>query len=284
MNSHFTRFSLFSIVFVIVSILTNACTSSDDNQQKQLRKENLKGEYIYRHHNDSLLSGMKPELVRADPYSWEQQMVGKHPKITKDFFRCKGSSLNPIKFVQKKEESVPYYDCGGAHKHSLPLKDDKEFIYPILIDLLNYIQAETGKRVVITCGHRCPDHHAYVDPAAFNKSVKHMVGAQVAFYVQGLEEQPEAVINTLMAFYKKDSFSKGNADYEEFKREGKESDVTTAPWYNKEIFIKLYNRGEGRDFDQRHPYPYISIQVRFDRDTNEKLNYSWGNAQQYHRW
>ena len=31
----------------------------------------------------------------------------------------------------------------------------------------------------------------------------------------------------------------------------------TIPWFNKEIFIKLYRKSEGRDGDNRHPYPYL---------------------------
>jgi hypothetical protein len=57
-----------------------------------------------------------------------------------------------------------------------------------------------------------------------------------------------------------------------------ESDVSTPPWYNKEILIKLYLKNEGRDFDNRHPYPYVSIQVRFDRELNEKVVCSWQKA------
>ena len=54
--------------------------------------------------------------------------------------------------------------------------------------------------------------------------------------------------------------------------------ILTAPWYNKEIFIKLYKKKEGRNFDNRHPYPYISIQVRFDTELNERVIYSWDKA------
>lgn len=261
------------------------CSSSNDQEQQQLRKDNLQGEYIYRQQGESLFSYSTLEIVNFDPYPWEQQSIGKHPRLTKEFFRCKGTTLNPSKVVQKKEEQIRYFDCGGAEKHSLPLKDGKEFVYPILIELLNAIQAETGKKVIVTSGHRCPDHHAYVDPASFNKGAKHMIGAQVSFYVQGAEDHPEAIIALLMEFYKKNPRYRGIAAFEEFKRDDKhEADISTPPWFNKEIFIKLYKRGEGRDFDQRHPYSYISIQVRFDRDVNEQVNYSWDKAQRYYRW
>ena len=31
--------------------------------------------------------------------------------------------------------------------------------------------------------------------------------------------------------------------------------VLIPPWYNKEILIKLFKKNEGRDLDNRHPYP-----------------------------
>lgn len=260
------------------------CSSSEDKGLKKWQKENLHGEYIYRRHDDAPFALESAEPIQPKPYPWVQQLIGNHPRITKDFFRCKGTTLNPPKVIQKNEEQILLYDCGGAERHGLPLKQNKEFIYPVLIDLLNYIQAETGKRVVITCGHRCPDHHQYVDPAAFNHGVKCMIGAQACFYVEDLENRPDAIVNLLMAFYKKDPRYKGIPSYEDFQRETKvEGEISTPPWHNKEIYIKLFKSREGRDFDQSHPYPYISVQVRFDRDLNEKVTYSWEKARQYHR-
>lgn len=275
---------MFYRVFLCLGFVLSGCSSSENKGQQQWRKENLHGEYIYRRHDDPSFALDVARPIQPEPYPWEERLVGGHPRISKEFFRCQGKTMNPGKIIQKNEEQVHCYDCGGTEKHGLPLKDGHEFIYPILIDLLNDIQAVTGKRVVITCGHRCPDHHQYADPASFNRAVKHMMGAQVSFYVRGMENRPEAVVDLLIAFYKKDPKCKGNPSYEDFKRETKkEGDISTPAWYNKEIFIKLFKSGEGRDFDQQHPYPYISIQVRFDRDLNEAVTYSWEKANHYHR-
>jgi hypothetical protein len=275
---------IFNRTFLYLGLFLMGCSSAEDKERKHWQKENLHGEYIYRRHDDAPFALEPANLIQSKPYPWEQQFIGSHPRITKDFFRCKGKTANPAKVVQKNQEQILLYDCGGAEKHGLPLKNNKEFIYPVLLNLLNYIQAKTGKKVVITCGHRCPDHHQYVDPAAFNHGVKCMIGAQVSFYVQGLENRPDAIVNLLMAFYKKDLRYKGTLAYEDFQRETKvEGGISTPPWYNKEIFIKLFKSGEGRDFDQCHPYPYINVQVRFDRDLNEKVTYSWEKARQYHR-
>jgi Peptidase M15 len=237
------------------------------------RETGVKGEYIYRLHEEYLFRPGSPQLKTREPYPWEEGRVGQLPKISKEYFRCKGSSLNPTRLLG--ESSEPCQDCGGTEKHSLPLRDGKEFIYPILIGLLNEIQIKSGKRVVITSGHRCPEHNRYVDPSPSASYSKHMIGAAVTFYVQGCEERPESIVNLIQEYYQRHP----KKEYAEFKRYEKEdTDVTTPPWYNKEIFIKLYKKREGRDLDNRHPYPYISLQVRYDTTLDEKVTYSWEKA------
>lgn len=278
----YATFALLNLETALLSLLLIATgCSSEEEKNRKISKENLQGEYIYRLHNDFLLSQAPPERALSEPYPWQQKMISKYPRITKDFFRCKGSMTHPPKVIEKNGEKVRYFDCGGIDRHGLPLREGKEFIYPILIELLNYLQIETEKKVVITCGHRCPDHHTYVDPTTFNKGYKHMIGAQVSFYVQGMEDRPEAIVALLIDFYKKHPRYKNIKEYEEFKRYNKpDTDVSTPPWMNKEIFVKLYKKNEGRDFDNRHSYPYIGIQVRFDRDLNETVQYSWEKAHQ----
>lgn len=262
-----------------LGILCTSCSSSDETQNAASNQRYHKGEYIYRKYNESLFTIPAQSPQTPEPYPWEQGHVGNHLKITKEFFRCKGSSLNPARAAQEKGELVRYFDCGGADKHSLPLRDKKEFVYPILMDLLNYIQAKTQKRVVITSGHRCPDHNTYVDPSESNRFSKHMVGAEVSFYVQGMENRPDAIIKHLQEYFGEKPRYQGKKDFIEFQRYTKEdTDVSTQPWYNKEIFIKLFQKKEGRNFDNRHPYPYISIQVRYDWDLQEKVIYTWDKA------
>lgn len=273
------RHYLFLILLFLVSC------SSGDSKGFSYQPPNLKGEYIYRHHDDHFFQVEPPKLVEQEPYVWDKGTVAGYPKLTKDFFRCKGSILNPVRLVQKEKELLRFYDCGGSQKHSLPLREGKEFIYPILIDLLNYLQNKTGKRIVITCGHCCPDHNLYLDQAPANQTSKHLIGAEVDFYIQGMENQPEKVVNLILNYYKDTAKYEGLKDFEEFQRFEKESNVGTKPWYNKEIFVKLFKKGEGRDFDNRHPYPYLSVQVRYDWDLKEKVVYSWDQAfHNFHRW
>lgn len=264
---------------LIALIFCCAACSSSDNDSKKQGTRHQKGEYIYRMSKERQFALSAPQAHVPEPYPWQQNSVGSHLKITKEFFRCKGNNLNPVKIVQEKEEMVRYNDCGGATKHSLPLRDNKEFIYPILIDLLNYIQAKTQQRVVITSGYRCPEHNAYVDPSKGNQHSKHMIGAEVSFYVQGYEEHPNKIVQLIKEYYVGTPKYQGKKEYVEFQLYEKgDSGVATPPCYNKELFVKLFHRKEGRNFDNHHPYPYISVQVRYDYDTSERVIYTWDKA------
>ena len=141
---------------------------------------------------------------------------------------------------------------------------------------MNEIQNKTNHLVTITSGHRCPGHQAYIDSRARSFGSKHLIGAECTFYVQGLEEQPEQVLQILFDYYKECP----QKEYNTFMRFEKETDTELAPRYNKEIFVKLYSPHEGRDFDNRHPYPYISIQVRFDAEQNKRVSFSTEVANQ----
>lgn len=251
------------------------------------KKENkpasqLSGEYIYRHHDEYFFSIPRPEFKKREAYSWEKNTVKGLPKITKDYFRCKGQSLNPVRIFERENRPKLYYrDCASS-VHGLPLKEGKEFIYPCLIDLLNYVQKKTSKRVVITTGHRCPQHNVYCDFSTNNWSSKHMIGAEVDFYVESLEREPEKILFLVQQYYK-EKFP-GDKEFEIFQRYEKEGlNVRTPPWYNKEIFIKLYHEDEGRDLDNAHPYPYIGIQVRYDREQSKRVVFDQKLAENYLR-
>lgn len=263
------------LVFLVCAVLFSGCSGLEQSEEEKLRRLNAKGEYIYRHSSEVLYPLKEPRHYVRDPYPWEKVYSGRFHRITKEFFRCKGSSINPpIPDPRDPHQGSFLLDCGGCQKHSLPLREGQEFIYPILIDLLNAIQDKAGAKVVITCGHRCPTHNTYADSSLGNQSSKHMIGAEVDFYVQGFEQTPEKVVEWILAYY-----HNREKPYAEFQRlkEGKWN-VSTPPWANKEIVIKLYQKYEGRDFDNRHPYPYIGIQVRFDTASNEKVVSDWKRA------
>lgn len=229
-----------------------------------------------------------PSAISTEPvpsYPWDLNKKGRISLITKEYFRCHGSPLNPpIPIIQDGKAIENIFDCHGADTHSLPIRHEKEFIFPILLELVNEIQTATGKPVIITSGHRCPAHNRYVDLSPKNQASKHLIGAEVSFYVAELEKNPEIVLQTIFAFYRSNPrYAAAGKEYTEFARYEKEVDVSTKPWLNKEIFIKLYFPHEGRDGDNRHPFPYFSIQVRFDRDTNMPVAYSPQEAEHFLR-
>lgn len=253
-----------------------SCENSVKSKKAEIKKKNAKAEYILRHANTYFFPIFPPTTRERELYPWEEGASANLQKITKEFFRCRGSSLH-ISLTEEADQGKPviYKDCTGGSSHSLPIIHGKEGVYPVLVDILNYIQQKTEKKVIITCGHRCILHNKYSDRSKSNNSSKHLIGAEVDFYVQGLEHRPMEVIDLIFQFYKDKKGYMGNDEYLKFERYSSEDcNVTTMPWFNKEIFIKLYKESEGRDFDNRHPYPYISVQVRYDRDTKEKVAYS----------
>ncbi len=248
-----------------VLVFLTGCSGVEEAQKKQMKERNERKDLIHRLSNEQNYSIKKLALQPKSPYPWESGFTGVHPLITKEAFRCKA--------VKNSTGS------GREHKHSLPLRGGQEFIYPVLLDILNYIQIKTGLAVVITSGHRCPEHHNQMDPSSYNKNSKHMIGAEVDFYVEGMESKPLDVIQHVMSYYKDTDLYKKEKEYVIFNRlDHVKVDVVTVPWFNKEILIKLYQKNEGRDGENQHPYPYISLQVRFDRETKEKVIFSSDKA------
>lgn len=265
-------------LFLFCMLLCASCDSPGNQADKIAPVMLQRGEYISRLH-DEFVQVPLPEKKNLLPYPWKRKSVGTYPQITKGHFRCKGKCTNPDKLIQQSGESVYLQDCGGCEQHSLPLNNKKEFIYPILINLLNYVQAREKKQVYITSGHRCPDHNRYNDSSSKNQCSKHMIGAEVSFYVIGRENAPETIVNLLKEYFFKNPDYHGLLEYQEFNRwEKPDLDTSTLPWYNKEVFIKIYRANEGRNWDNDHSFPYISIQVRYDRSAKEKVFYSWDKA------
>lgn len=235
--------------FLFILSLLVGCSGLEKSEREKVRARNLTIRPIERQSDEFFFEKTDHPPKKRAPYPWEGRSVGGFPRITKEFFRCQGNLLNPPIQILQNGNVIYHLDCGGIEGHSLPLKEGKEFIYPILIDLLNHVQKETGKRVVITCGHRCPTHNLYADPSKQGRTSKHLVGAEVDFYVEGLEHSPQTVIDTLLTFPQ-----------------------------NKEAVFTIVHESEGRDYDNNHPYPYITIEVRYDRESHRPVSYNWHQA------
>lgn len=262
---------------LILGILAG-CSGLEDSEKEKIRKMNASGQIIYRSHDESYFTIEEPISRQRDNYYWEDTYVGSHVRITKEFFRCRGSPQNAPITKSAGGENTYTIDCGGMQQHSLPLREGKEYIYPALLDLLNYIQEKTKKKVVITCGHRCPTHNTYSDGSIYNQTSKHMVGGEVDFYVKGLEWSPEKVVELLQTYYQEHADFQSIPEFNTFHRYEGKTNTTTLPWYNKEIFVKLFKKDEGRDLDNHHRFPYICIQLKWNRDDQDRVTYSWSKA------
>ena len=185
-------FSIVSFVFCI------SCTGGHkETECQKIRVANRVEKNIQRKNTDRLISSVSVEQTQKVAYPWQKIGVEKYPYITKEFFRCKGDKEHSS--YLKGEERL--FDCNGSSRHSLPLKNGREFVYPILIQLLNHLQAILDAPVVITCGHRCPQHNRFSDFSEYNRTSKHMIGGEVDFYVKGFEKEPHKVVDALMSFY-----------------------------------------------------------------------------------
>ncbi|KPK32820.1 MAG: hypothetical protein AMS24_03030 [Chlamydiae bacterium SM23_39] len=255
--------------FLVFLILLFSC--SDD----KCHKNRIQSEYITRTHDTFFFPIFNPKFNKRENYPWEKE-ISKLVAITDEDMRCKGSKLNPSII----ENDEIFNDCEGKN-HSLPVINGKEGVYPILLEILNYIQYKTKKRVVVTSGYRCPKHNRYIRA---NKRSKHIIGAAVDFYVKDMENEYEKIVDLIFNFYKEKKRYSLKKEFL-FLQSKNRTDVKIKPWYNKEIFIKLYLEKEGRNLDNKHRYPYISIQVRFDLEKGKEVNYSEDRANNiYLKW
>ncbi len=227
----------------------------------------LHGALIERQQGEILFPPVQTVERPPPQYPWRAELERTHPRITKEHFRCRGNRARTVKIAETEDGSKVYLeDCGGITDHSLPLRNGEEYIYEALIEVLNKVQDTTGKRVIVTSGHRCPLHNTYVDHSVKNSKSKHQFGAAVTFYVEGMENQPQEVLKRILQ------------EYPDLAQ-------TDEGWGNKELALRIYWSHEGRDGDNGHPYPYLSVQLRFDRTTGQRVEYSWKNARQpLYRW
>ncbi len=246
--------------------------------------EEFKGEYITRNQGEKYFTPLPLRKCPRKAFEWEASYGSHFPRITKDFFRCHGSPHNPTLIEGEGEKRSMIRDCRGSDRHGLPLREGKEFVYPCLIELLNYVQEKSQRRVVITCGHTCPDHSSYIYPTKRTRASKHLIGAEVDFYVEGLQNAPQKVVALLQRYYQENPDYKDHAEYTTFKRdESDKQSVLTPAWYNKEIQILLSLGSERRDLDNAHAYPYITLQVRYDREKMARVSYDDKQARNYLR-
>ncbi len=282
---YFVRFSPIIALFLYI-LMYSSCSNNEKTPRAIFRNKNdirvprnaEEAKAVANQREDRLPN----KRCEAPVYPWDEQMFTLN-SITKEYFRCKGSSLNPPHIIYENgKEKDRIWDCGGIERHGLPVRNNQEFIYPALLEILNFVQSSLEKPIIITSGHRCPSHEQYIDIKQKNVSSKHLIGGAASFFVQGFESQPDKVIQEVQKYYLSNPLFASKKEYIEFTR-SETSDTQTSAWSNKEIFIKLYLPHEGRNLDNRHPFAYVDIQVRFDRSLNKPVTFTWQEAQTYLR-
>ncbi len=261
--------------WIIALLFLSGCSSLEKSQQVKIRRANEVKDPILRLGSEYYFTSGAPRKQEREKYPWEERYIGNFTKITKESFRCRGSSSHPERKITSHDGAEEILvDCEGLGSHSLPVQDGEEFIYDTLIDLLNYIQGVNQKRVVITAGYRCPLHNRYCNQTKSNLSSKHQIGAEVDFYVDGMQEEPEIIVNQLIAYYQKEG-----SLYQGFRQILKEKNGIQYPvWIGKEISISINHYKISQDLDSSFSHPYITIELKIDRTTGEKIDYSWHRA------
>jgi len=265
---------------ICIFIAFSSCTTPQERERKKILEANQVHERIHRHHYEEFASYDLPRHRLRPSYPWEERLIGEMVKISKEHFRCRGHQTHPIKrTTNSRGETICLVDCGGIDRHSLPVREGKEFIYPALIELLGYVQERLKRPVIVTCGHRCPAHNQYADDSKRARTSKHLVGAEVDFYVEGYEESPESVIELLVQYYRE------NGEMGPLATHRGLSSLARVPLSNREVVVRLYGKTEGRDFDNEHPYPYISIELLYDKEAKKRVHYTWhGSFNGYMRY
>ena len=211
-------------------------------------------------------------------YPWDQEQGTVFSTITKENFRCKGGTHHRLRKLVGANQQVHYIeDCQGGGEHPLPLQEGKEFIYPVLIDLLNHLQKALQARVVITSGHRCPQHQLYISPKCHQAHSKHLIGYAVDFIFDRKSLDVKKTLHAMQKFY-----AKNNHGLEDIQFYTLHSDfsVQSHPisFGNQEIRVTFFPADTLIDGDNTHAEPFARIEVLYDRFRKQKVFCSWEKA------
>ena len=262
--------------FLVILLVLLSVSCGRFKQETRSGKDRAIKESIVRLKHEKMINIPPLSFKGGKIYPWEDKLVGGYPRITPAFFQCNGSIKNREKTVMIDQEKRLLFDCDGYASHGLPLRKNKEYIFVAFIDILNYLQDLFKKKVVVTCGHRCPKHNMYIDASKENSFSTHQIGGKVSFYIQGIERDPERVLQAIKKYYLTHPQFKTDIAYSTFKSRPEKTGISA--WYNKEIRLKIYPSDVGRNEDNKHPYPYISMEILYDRETKKRVYYHWSLA------
>src|SRR3989344_2655016 len=150
-----------TVLFLSTLFIFLGCSGMERTEREKIRQRNCKGEYIYRSQSDFFFPIAPPQLALRASYPWETE--GNLPRITKDFFRCKGSSLNPF--------MIDKGDCEGGSQHGLSVLNGKEGVVSLLMQYYQETPCYQGQKDYLTFQrYEKPDAQVKIQPW-FNKEV-----------------------------------------------------------------------------------------------------------------
>lgn len=211
--------------------------------------------------------------VEAPTYPWSRP-ASLHPPITARHFRCRGDILNPPRAIAGDKGTITYIeDCGGKERHSLPIEEGRESVPWLLIYLLNALQESCDAPVTILCGHRCPLHHRYALTNGGESNSKHLIAAEVDFYIERGEAKSGELVDRLLLLYK------GLPPC----HQAKETLPIPGGWKNGEISCCV-KCAQG-DSDLIEGKEYVVLSLSYDRKKKKRVSYSWELAnRRMHRY
>src|SRR3989338_2368335 len=121
-----------NIFFVLMALMTG-CSPMEESEKDKLRRVNEVAENVYRLDGEHFFQANEVTVAKRETYPWEPKSLTVDKKITKEYFRCRGSAQNGCKsLIDSLGDKAQMIDCGGMEKHGLPYRDEGEFIYPAL--------------------------------------------------------------------------------------------------------------------------------------------------------
>jgi hypothetical protein len=78
--------SLKKVLYYLCAILLVGCSGMEHSELEKLKKMNARGEFVHRNHDEYHYAIATPEHHLREKYPWEMTYIGKHARITKEYF------------------------------------------------------------------------------------------------------------------------------------------------------------------------------------------------------
>jgi hypothetical protein len=72
-KSHIKKIFIMRQWRFFILLLLVGCSGLEKSEKEKLREKNAKGEYVYRHHDETLYTIPPPRHREREPYSWEEE-------------------------------------------------------------------------------------------------------------------------------------------------------------------------------------------------------------------